>query len=171
MAGAVVGIVALPLSMALAIASGVPPKHGLYTAVVAGLVIAAAGGSRVQVSGPTAAFVVILAPVAHRFGVGRPAHGIHHGGSPARRHGHRATRPHHGVRPLPRHHGLHGRHRGRHRHDADQGLPRPSRRQDARRLGGASRDPLREWHDCTMARARHERSGSRHPPTLSSTHP
>ena len=72
LAGAVVGVVALPLSMALAIASGVPPAHGLYTAIVAGSVIALLGGSRVQVSGPTAAFVVILAPIAHRFGVGGP---------------------------------------------------------------------------------------------------
>jgi SulP family sulfate permease len=69
MAGLVVGIVALPLSMALAIASGVAPQHGLYTAVVAGALIALLGGSRTQVSGPTAAFVVILAPVAARFGV------------------------------------------------------------------------------------------------------
>lgn len=70
MAGCVVGVVALPLSMALAIASGVPPQHGLYTAVVGGLVIGLLGGSRVQVSGPTAAFVVILAPIATRFGLG-----------------------------------------------------------------------------------------------------
>lgn len=70
LAGAVVGVVALPLSMALAIASGVPPQHGLYTAIVAGAVIAALGGSKVQVSGPTAAFVVILAPIAARFGLG-----------------------------------------------------------------------------------------------------
>src|SRR5437870_11353757 len=70
MAGVVVGVVALPLSMALAIASGVPPQHGLYTAIVAGLVIALLGGSAVQVSGPTAAFVVILAPIAARFGLG-----------------------------------------------------------------------------------------------------
>ncbi len=70
MAGLVVGVVALPLSMALAIASGVPPQHGLYTAIVAGAVIAALGGSRVQVSGPTAAFVVILAPISSQFGVG-----------------------------------------------------------------------------------------------------
>jgi SulP family sulfate permease len=70
MAGLVVGIVALPLSMALAIASGVPPQHGLYTAIVGGGLIALLGGSRVQVSGPTAAFVVILTPVAHRFGLG-----------------------------------------------------------------------------------------------------
>ena len=69
-AGVTVGIVALPLSMALAIASGVPPQHGLYTAIVAGAVIALLGGSKFQVSGPTAAFVVILAPIAARFGVG-----------------------------------------------------------------------------------------------------
>ena len=70
MAGIVVGIVALPLSMALAIASGVPPQHGLYTAIVAGLVTSLLGGSRVQVSGPTAAFVVILEPIAVRYGLG-----------------------------------------------------------------------------------------------------
>ncbi|HUP41940.1 MAG TPA: C4-dicarboxylic acid transporter DauA [Thermoanaerobaculia bacterium] len=70
LAGAVVGVVALPLSMALAIASGVPPQHGLYTAIVAGGLVALLGGSRVQVSGPTAAFVAILAPIAARFGVG-----------------------------------------------------------------------------------------------------
>jgi SulP family sulfate permease len=69
MAGLVVGVVALPLSMALAIASGVPPQHGLYTAIVAGGLIALLGGSRFQVSGPTAAFVIILAPVATRFGL------------------------------------------------------------------------------------------------------
>jgi SulP family sulfate permease len=70
MAGVVVGIVALPLSMALAIASGVPPQHGLYTAIVAGGLIAVTGGSRVQVSGPTAAFVAILVPISSRFGLG-----------------------------------------------------------------------------------------------------
>ncbi len=70
LAGLVVGIVALPLSMALAVASGVAPQHGLYTAIVAGFVIALLGGSKVQVSGPTAAFVVILAPIAARHGLG-----------------------------------------------------------------------------------------------------
>jgi SulP family sulfate permease len=70
MAGLVVGVVALPLSMALAIASGVPPQHGLYTAIVGGALIAALGGSRTQVSGPTAAFVVLLVPVAHQYGIG-----------------------------------------------------------------------------------------------------
>jgi SulP family sulfate permease len=70
LAGTVVGTVALPLSMALAIASGVPPQHGLYTAIVAGALVALLGGSKVQVSGPTAAFVVVLAPIASRFGIG-----------------------------------------------------------------------------------------------------
>lgn len=70
LAGVVVGIVAVPLSMALAIASGAPPQHGLYTATVAGSLIALLGGSRVQVSGPTAAFVVVLAPIAAQYGLG-----------------------------------------------------------------------------------------------------
>jgi SulP family sulfate permease len=70
LSGIVVGIVALPLSMALAVASGVAPQHGLYTAIVAGAVIAALGGSMVQVAGPTAAFVVLLAPISARFGLG-----------------------------------------------------------------------------------------------------
>jgi sulfate permease, SulP family len=70
LAGIVVGIVALPLSMALAVASGAPPQYGLYTAIIAGAVIASLGGSMVQVSGPTAAFVVLLAPISARFGIG-----------------------------------------------------------------------------------------------------
>ncbi|WP_339132640.1 MAG: C4-dicarboxylic acid transporter DauA [Candidatus Electrothrix sp. GW3-4] len=70
LAGLTVGVIALPLSMALAIASGVPPQHGLYTAMVAGLVIALTGGSKVNISGPTAAFVVILLPIVHKFGLG-----------------------------------------------------------------------------------------------------
>lgn len=69
MAGVVVGIVALPLAMALAIAVGVPPQHGLYTAIVAGAIVAVLGGSRTQVTGPTAAFIVILAPIFTRFGL------------------------------------------------------------------------------------------------------
>jgi len=69
LAGVVVGIVALPLSMALAIAVGVPPQHGLYTAIVAGAVVALAGGSKHQVTGPTAAFVVILAPIVSKYGL------------------------------------------------------------------------------------------------------
>jgi sulfate permease, SulP family len=68
LAGVVVGTVALPLSMALSIAVGAPPQYGLYTAIVGGFVVAFLGGSRTQVTGPTAAFVVILAPIHARFG-------------------------------------------------------------------------------------------------------
>lgn len=70
LAGTVVGIVALPLSMALAIAVGAPPQHGLYTAVVAGAATAALGGCKFQVTGPTAAFIVILAPILTQYGLG-----------------------------------------------------------------------------------------------------
>lgn len=68
-AGITVGIIAIPLAMALAIASGVPPQYGLYTSAIAGIVIAVTGGSRYSVSGPTAAFVVILYPVSQQFGL------------------------------------------------------------------------------------------------------
>jgi sulfate permease, SulP family len=69
MAGTVVGIVALPLSMALAIAVGVAPQHGLYTAIFAGATVALFGGCKFQVTGPTAAFVVILAPIVAKHGL------------------------------------------------------------------------------------------------------
>ena len=68
-AGVIVGIVALPLSIAFAIASGVPPAAGLYTAIVAGFIISALGGSRVQIGGPTGAFVVIVYGIVQRYGV------------------------------------------------------------------------------------------------------
>jgi sulfate permease, SulP family len=70
LAALVVGVVALPLSMALAIACEVPPQHGLYTAIIAGFACALLGGTRFQVTGPTAAFVVILVPIVHKFGLG-----------------------------------------------------------------------------------------------------
>ncbi len=70
MAGLTIGTVAVPLSMALAIATGVAPQHGLYTAIVAGALIALTGGSRFNVSGPTAAFVVILFPIVQQHGLG-----------------------------------------------------------------------------------------------------
>lgn len=70
LAGITVGIIAIPLAMALAIASGVAPQYGLYSAIIAGFVIALTGGSRFSISGPTAAFVVILFPVAQQYGLG-----------------------------------------------------------------------------------------------------
>src|SRR3569833_2772621 len=67
--GLTVGLVALPLAMAFGIASGVTPQAGIYTAVIAGFLISALGGSRVQIGGPTGAFVVIVAGIIARFGV------------------------------------------------------------------------------------------------------
>ncbi len=69
LAGITVGIIAIPLAMALAIASGVAPQYGLYTAIIGGFVIALTGGSRYSISGPTAAFVVILYPIAQLYGL------------------------------------------------------------------------------------------------------
>jgi len=69
LAGLTVGVVALPLAMAFGIASGVTPQAGLYTAVVAGFLISALGGSRTQIGGPTGAFVVIVAGIVARFGM------------------------------------------------------------------------------------------------------
>ncbi len=68
-AGIIVAIIALPLSIALAIASGVSPERGLYTAIVAGFVIAFLGGSNVNISGPTAAFATIVAGIVAQFGM------------------------------------------------------------------------------------------------------
>jgi len=69
LAGITVGLVALPLAMAFGIASGVTPQAGIYTAVVAGFIISALGGSRTQIGGPTGAFVVIVAGIVLRFGM------------------------------------------------------------------------------------------------------
>src|SRR5690554_4005776 len=68
-AGVIVGVVALPLAMAFAIASGVKPEQGLYTAIIAGLVVSVFGGSRVQIAGPTGAFIVILSGIVADHGV------------------------------------------------------------------------------------------------------
>jgi SulP family sulfate permease len=69
LAGLTVGIIAIPLAMALAIAVGAPPQHGLYTVLVAAPLIALTGGSRFNISGPTAAFVVILLPIVQQHGL------------------------------------------------------------------------------------------------------
>ncbi len=68
-AGITVGLVALPLAMAFAISSGVPPEAGIYTAIIGGFIVSLLGGSRCQISGPTGAFVVIVAGIVTEFGV------------------------------------------------------------------------------------------------------
>lgn len=67
--GLLVALVSIPFALALAIAAGVPPSHGLYTVIAAGGVVAALGGSRFQITGPTAAFAVILAPIVQKIGI------------------------------------------------------------------------------------------------------
>lgn len=68
-AGVIVGVVALPLAMAFAIASGAKPEQGLYTAIVAGFLVSIFGGSRLQIAGPTGAFIVILAAITAKYGI------------------------------------------------------------------------------------------------------
>lgn len=69
MAGIIVGIVALPLAIAFGIASGVSPEQGLYTAIIAGFIISFIGGSKVQIGGPTGAFIVIVYGIVQEFGI------------------------------------------------------------------------------------------------------
>src|SRR5512137_972710 len=69
LAGVIVGVVALPLAIAFAIASGVSPEKGLYTAIIAGLLISTLGGSRVQIGGPTGAFVIIVYGIVQKYGL------------------------------------------------------------------------------------------------------
>ncbi|QLZ69629.1 sodium-independent anion transporter [Legionella sp. PC1000] len=67
--GIIVGVVALPLAMAFAIASGVRPEQGIYTAIIAGLIVSVMGGSRLQIAGPTGAFIVVLSGITAKYGV------------------------------------------------------------------------------------------------------
>lgn len=68
-AGSIVGIVALPLAIAFAVASGVSPEKGIVTAIVAGFIISMFGGSRVQIGGPTGAFIIILYGIIQQYGI------------------------------------------------------------------------------------------------------
>src|SRR3990167_8950097 len=68
-AGIIIGVITLPLSMAFAIASGAKPEQGIYTAIIAGLIVGLCGGTRFQISGPTGAFIVVLLSVTTKFGI------------------------------------------------------------------------------------------------------
>src|SRR3954454_3768131 len=68
-AGLTVAVVALPLSMAIAVASGVGPERGLYTSIIGGVVVSALGGSRFQIGGPAGAFIVLVSATVTRFGI------------------------------------------------------------------------------------------------------
>ena len=128
------GLVALPLAMAFAIASGLPPESGIYCAIVTGAIISAGGGSMVQIGGPTGAFVVVIAGIVAHARRGRPVH-VHDDG----RGDARPPRPHRDgqrdpLHPAPGGRRLHQRHRRHHRHDAAARVPRPDHDAHARRL-------------------------------------
>ncbi len=133
-AGLTVSIVALPLSMALAIASGPTPDKGLHTAIVAGFLISLLGGSRVQIGGPTAAFVPVVFNVIDKFGYdGLILCTLLAGlmliaaGAAAHRHADE-------VHPQAGHHRLHGRHRGQHLLEPGEGSARALDGQGAGRV-------------------------------------
>ena len=131
-AGVTVGLVALPLALAFAISSGLPPQAGIYTAVVAGGLISLLGGSRLQIGGPTGAFVVIVAGIVSEHGVeGLFVCTLMAGGMLVA-----AWRHRNGIRgalhPAARCRGLHQRHRGAHRQHADSRFPGPARSSDCR---------------------------------------
>ena len=136
-AGIVVGIVAIPLALAFAIASGVPPEQGLITAVVGGFSSRSLGGSRVQIGGPTGAFVVIVYGIVQRYGLDGLTICTVLAGDPPRRDGPRALRRRDQVHPLSRRHRLHERDRRHHLLVPDQG---PARPEDGRRPGAVRRE-------------------------------
>ena len=142
LAGTVVGIVALPLSMALAIGVGAPPQHGLYTAVVAGAVVALLGGCKFQVTGSHGRVHRHSRAHPDQVRAFRPDDGRAHGGRAAGRDGRRASRPPHSIHPSPGDDRVH--HRDRH---GDRDAP-AQRRDGARRwapsrsLHGQARGPM-----------------------------
>src|ERR1051325_4895826 len=69
LSGLIVGVVALPLAMAFAIASGAKPEQGIYTAIIAGFIVSVMGGSRLQIAGPTGAFIVVLSGITAKYGI------------------------------------------------------------------------------------------------------
>ena len=127
-AGLVVGIVAMPLAMAFAIASGATPAQGLYTAIVAGLVTSMFGGTRVQISGPTGAFIAVLAGITAQYGIAGLQAATVMAGCILLIMGTRAARQRHQVHPEPGHRRLHRRHRRDHLDRPVEGFLRPASR-------------------------------------------
>ena len=111
-AGATVGVVALPLAMAFGIASGAKPEQGLFTAIIAGFLISALGGSRVQVGGPAGAFVVIIYGIIAAVRLREPADLDHVRRRAAVRHGTHPPRVAGALHPGIDRHRIHQRHRG-----------------------------------------------------------
>ncbi len=133
-AGITVGLVALPLAMAFAIASGLTPQAGIYCAVVTGFLISALGGSKTQIGGPTGAFVVVVAGIVAMHGIDglfmcTVMAGVMLVILGADRHGNGGE-----VHSAAGRHRIHQRHRRAHRQHADQGFLRPASGQGPRRV-------------------------------------
>ena len=153
-AGLTVAIVALPLSMAIAIASGVSPDRGLYTAIVGGFLISALGGSRFQIGGPAGAFIVLVAQIVERHGYDGLVLATLMAGADPDRGRLSAARHLHQVHPLPGDGRLHRRHRRHHLRQPAQGTARPRHRAGAGSAAAEARSHLRE-------RIRHAQAGDR----------
>ncbi len=121
MAGIIVGIVALPLAIAFGIASGVTPEKGIITAIVAGLIISIFGGSKVQIGGPTGAFIVIIYGIIQKYRNRGTDHRNPDGRSLPGALRSAPTRYHHQVHPLSYRGRFHERYRRNHLHHSDQG--------------------------------------------------
>ena len=134
-AGVTVGLVALPLAMAFAIASGLTPQAGIYCAIITGFLISALGGSRFQIGGPTGAFVVVVAGIVATYGIDGLFMCTLMAGVMLVIMGLTGTGTRGEVHPAPGDHRLHQRHRARDRQHAAAGLPRP----DDRRAGRVHR--------------------------------
>ena len=133
-AGLTVAIVALPLSMAIAIASGATPERGLYTAIVGGFLVSALGGSRFQIGGPAGAFIVLVAATVDRHGIDGLMLATIIAGLLLIAGGLSAARHLHQVHSLSGDGRLHRRHRGHHLREPDPRSVRPhARRRGARR--------------------------------------
>ena len=170
-AGVIVGVVALPLAIAFAIASGVTPDRGLYTAVIAGFLISALGGSRVQIGGPTGAFVVIVYGIVQQHGVdGLLAATLMAGVPPDRPRAREAGRRHQ-VHPVSRRHGLHRGDRRPHRDSAAPRRLRTSDEQSARGPGRAPRGVCRTRRDAQPTGRRARRSDAAGSPSVAPPEP
>ena len=124
LAGLTVAIVALPLSMAIAIASGVGPERGLFTAIIGGFLISALGGSRFQIGGPAAAFTVLVAGTVGRHGIDGMLLATADGRRVPAADRRAAVGQLHQVHPLPGDRGVHLRHRGHPAHRPGRRFPR-----------------------------------------------
>ena len=133
LAGLTVAIVALPLSMAIAIASGVTPERGLYTAIVGGFLVSALGGSRFQIGGPAGAFIVLVAATVAAHGLDGLLLATMLSGVLLMLAGRAGARDLHQVHPLSGHRRLHRRDRHHHLREPDRAAPRADARRDRSR--------------------------------------